>query len=204
MNIPVASLMLTNILKNLKLPDFKIEHFKLDALHSYCDITGLEYSLLVKKIIKKYAESDLDFEVIHEDRMISFEQNLIKLNVRENSDNTIMLELILSHGKKIKTNPIESLQRTLQSLSEKHSETWVDLTDISIYKTTLQSIQYAMHFEDYKKVISKLVYTNLIQSEKDYTDHKGREYKVINLDMGLYTISVNTNPELDHIIEVIL
>lgn len=204
MNMPVASLMLTNILKNLELPDYKIEHFKLDALHSYYDIIGLDYSLLVKKIIKKYSASDLDFEVIHEDRMISFEQNLIKLNVRENSDDTIMLELILSHDKEIKTNPIESLQRTLHNLAEKYSETWVDLTDISIYKTTLQSIQYAMHFEDYKKVISKLEFENLVQSEKVYTDHKGREYKVINIDMGLYTISVNTNPELDHIIEVIL
>lgn len=204
MNMPLASLMITNILKNLELPGYKIEHFKLDALHSYYDIIGLDYSVLVKNIIKKYSESDLDFEIIHEDRMISFEQNLIKLNVRENSDDTIMLELILSHDKEIKTNPIESLQRTLHNLAEKHSETWVDLTDISIYKTTLQSIQYAMHFEDYKKVISKLAYGNLVQSEKVYTDHKGREYKVINIDMGLYTISVNTNPELDHIIELIL
>ena len=204
MNMPLASLMITNILKNLELPGYKIEHFKLDALHSYYDIIGLDYSVLVKNIIKKYSESDLDFEIIHEDRMISFEQNLIKLNVRENSDDTIMLELILSHDKEIKTNPIESLQRTLHNLAEKHSETWVDLTDISIYKTTLQSIQYAMHFEDYKKVTSKLAYSNLVQSEKVYTDHKGREYKVINIDMGLYTISVNTNPELDHIIELIL
>ena len=101
--------MITNILKNLELPGYKIEHFKLDALHSYYDIIGLDYSVLVKKIIKKYSESDLDFEVIHEDRMISFEQNLIKLNVRENSDDTIMLELILSHDKEIKTNPINHM-----------------------------------------------------------------------------------------------
>lgn len=200
--LPVASFLLNNILRNIEISNkIEVVDVSLGSFTSKMIISGISQSEFVQLIIQK-AYSKMDFILDKVDLSATFEIYGFQLKVYATSKDCC--ELIYKIPYTDDDCVKKSLSKAILNIIKENHTNDVESCDISLIKTSLDALNYSVGIDNPEKLVETLMndYDTINNEWKD--DHKGNSYRIVTLDLGLFSIVVNNQDEINHNITILL
>lgn len=201
-NLPVASFILNNILKNIEISNkIDVINVSLGSDTAKMIISGISQSEFVQLVLQRMYNK-MDFELDNIDLSATFEIYGFQLKVYSDSKDSIELifKIPYSGEKCVK----DSLRRAIFKMIKENHDPDIDLNEITLLKSSLDAFTYGVSSDNMKSFVNKISSESCIIDTKWCDDHKGREYQITTIDLGLFSIVVNNNEEIHDNITVLL
>ena len=201
-NLPVATLILNNILKNIEISNKNdVVDVSLGSDTAKMIISGISQSEFVQLVLQRMYNK-MYFELDNIDLSATFEIYGFQLKVYAESRNSI--ELIFKIPYSGENCVKDSLRRAIFKVIKENHDSDIDLNKITLLKSSLDAITYGVSSYNMKDFVNKISSESCIIDTKWCDDHKGREYRITTIDLGLFSIVVNNNEEIHDEITVLL
>lgn len=201
-NLPVATFILNNILKNIEISNkIDVVDVSLGSDTAKMIISGISQSEFVQLVLQRMYNK-MDFELDNIDLSATFEIYGFQLKVYAESRNSI--ELIFKIPYSGENCVKDSLRRAIFKVIKENHDPDIDLNEITLLKSSLDAITYGVSSDNMKSFVNKISSESCIIDTKWCDDHKGREYRITTIDLGLFSIVVNNNEEIHDEITVLL
>ena len=201
-NLPVATLILNNILKNIEISNkIDVVDVSLGSDTAKMIISGISQSDFVQLVLQRMYNK-MDFELDNIDLSATFEIYGFQLKVYAESRNSI--EFIFKIPYSGENCVKDSLRRAIFKVIKENHDPDIDLNEITLLKSSLDAITYGVSSDNMKEFVNKISSESCIIDTKWCDDHKGREYRITTIDLGLFSIVVNNNEEIHDEITVLL